>query len=254
VEIKGIYVHLTGSYGRPYDQRKGEFSNSLLLREALQAGYIMIQLAYNNRFSVNLDECSGSLAMLRVDNCAGDVRAEKITGEDLSEVSETPRADAIEYRLFRLLAYLEAQGVAFPYALDEQVDWQRLRVGGHSQGATHALYLAKYFGAARVCLLAGGYDIPDLEPSLPAERVADWLLDSSVTLDVGKVRAVASIDDSSYQSLVRAYAVLGLEKGTHWQAFGGAPYRDEKGNEINGHAAVARDARFSDLRTQACWQ
>ena len=255
-EIMGVYVHLTGSYGRPYNQDSGAFASRLLLREALEAGYITIQLAYNNRFAVNLDECGGSPAMLTVDNCAGNVRAEKITGEDLSEATETPQADAIESRLIRLLAYLQEQGVEFPYTLysDERIYWERLRVGGHSQGATHALYLGKYFGAARVCMLAGGYDVADSVPSFPAERIADWLLDTSVPLDIEKVRAVTSVDDGSYNAFVRAYGVLGLEKGKHWMEFDGAPYLDADGNEISGHAAVARDPRFSDLRAQACWQ
>ncbi len=256
VEIKGVYIHLTGSYGRPYNQDSGAFANRLLLREALEAGYITIQPAYNNRFAVNLDECSGSFKKLAVDNCAGNVRAEKITGEDLSEVTDTPPADSIEQRLIRLFAYLESQGVQFPYALyrDKKINWERVRVGGHSQGATHALYLGKYFGAARVCVLAGGYDVPDLVPSLPPERLADWLLDTSVSLNIGKVRAVTSIDDSSYEKFIRAYAVLGMEKGTHWQSFDGAPYLDTDGKVLSGHAAVVKDPRFSDLRAQACWQ
>lgn len=71
---------------------------------------------------------------------------------------------------------------------------------------------------------------------------------------IRKIRAVTSVDDSSYDAFVRAYAVLGLEKGIHWQEFDGAPYRATDGEKLNGHAAVARDPRYADLRAQACWR
>jgi len=254
-EINGVYLHLTGSYGRPYNQRNGEFANRLFLKEALEAGYITIQLAYNNRFAVNLDECGGNAERLAVDNCAGDVRLEKITGEDISDVTDTPRADSIEHRLLTLFEYLESQGVDFPYALTdgERINWSRLRVGGHSQGATHAMYLYKYFDAAHACVLAGGYDVPDSVPDVPPEGVADWLLDGSVPVDLSAIRAVVSVDDSSYDAFVAAYALLGMEKGVHWQDFNGAPYQDSDGEEISGHSAAVKDSRFKDLRIQACF-
>jgi len=254
-EIKGVYLHLTGSYGRPYNQLNGEFANRLFLTEALEAGYITIQLAYDNRFAVNLDECGGNADRRAVDNCAGDVRLEKILGEDISDVTDTPRADSIEHRLLKLLEYLGNQGVDFPYALasSEQINWSRLRVGGHSQGATHALYLGKYFDAAHVCVLAGGYDVPDSVPSIPPEGIADWLLDGSVPLDLSRIRAMTSVDDTSYEAFVAAYALLGMEKGVHWQDFSDAPYQDSDGEEISGHAAAVKDPGFKDLRIQACF-
>ena len=253
-DIKGVYVHLTGSYGRPYNQFSDAFGNGPFLDEAMTAGFITIQLAYHNRFSVNIDEC-GDIANLGIDNCSGDVRMEKIIGTDVSSVVDVPIADGIEFRLETLVDYLETQGFEFPFDVvtNGSINWPSLSVGGHSQGATHALYLSKYFFAGHACLLAGGYDIPDTVPTIPSEGVADWLLDSSVAVDTANIRAFVSIDDNSYNTFVAAYAVLGLVQDVHYREISGAPYSDADGASISGHGAVLNDPRYTAQRLEACF-
>ena len=252
--IKGVYVHLTGSYGRPYNQFSDAFGNAPFLGEVMAAGFITIQLAYHNRFSVNIDEC-GDVANLGVDNCSGDVRMEKIVGTDVSSVVDVPIADSIEFRLETLVSYLQTQGFEFPFDVVTNgiINWPSLRVGGHSQGATHALYLSKYFFAGHACLLAGGYDIPDTDPNIPAEGVADWLLDNSVGVDIANIRALVSVDDTSYNSFVAAYGVLGMVRDMHYTEVSGAPYSDADGASISGHGAVLNDPRYAAERHEACF-
>ena len=254
-DIKGVYIHLTGSYGRPYNQNTDDFGSGTFLEESLSSGYIVIQLAYNNRFSINFDECGADAATLSIDNCSGDVRMEKIVGVDLSAVTDTPLEDSIEFRLMKIVTYLESENVSFPFEIVSSgvVNWQLLRVGGHSQGATHALYLGKYFFASSVCILAGGYDIPDTVPSVPAENMADWLLDDSVILDIDKVRAVTAVDDDNYNSFIRAYVQLGMIKDIHYREFSGAPYFDASGGATSGHGAAIADPRYAGLRAEACF-
>lgn len=254
-EIKGINIHLTGSYGRPYNQFSDKFDTSLFLNESLGEGYINIQLAYNNRFAINFDECGGTAANFNVDNCSGDVREEKITGEDVSIQTDTPVADSIEFRLVKLVEYFQNEGFDFPLeiATNSIINWDLLRVSGHSQGATHALYLSKYFSAKHACLLAGGYDVADTTPSIPPENIADWLLDTSAQIDINKVTALVSTDDDSYDAFIRAYDYLGLVKGVHYEEFSGAPYANKSGTNITGHGATALDPRFGNLRITACF-
>ena len=58
--IRGVYVHFTGSMGRAYDQRNATFPSATILNEAMQNGLITIQLAYHNRYAVNSpSECIG---------------------------------------------------------------------------------------------------------------------------------------------------------------------------------------------------
>jgi len=253
-DIKGVYVHFTGSYGRPYNQFSDVYGNAPFLEEAISAGYITIQLAYHNRFSVNFDEC-GDVGNLGVDNCSGDVRMEKIVGTDVSTVVDTPLADGIEFRLGTLVGYLEAQGFEFPFDVVTNgiINWSSLRVGGHSQGATHALYLSKYFFAGHACLLAGGYDIPDTVPNIPPENMADWLLDDTVTVELNTVRAFVSVDDNSYNSFIAAYNQLGMIQDTHYVEVSGAPYSDANGASITGHSAALNDPRYTAQRTDACF-
>lgn len=252
--INGIYIHLIGSYGRPYDPITDRFESALLLEESLAAGYVSIQLAYNNRFSVGLDECS-SIAGLTVDNCSGDVRTEKITGVDVSSVTDTPLEDSIQFRLQKLAEYFDSQDVVLPVDIvsNNTVNWESLKLGGHSQGGTHALFIAKYFAAQSVCLLAGGYDVPDLVPNAPSELLADWLLDDSVILDIDNIRALVAVDDPFRDVFLRAYDHLGLIEGVHYREFSGVPYFDTSGALIDGHSAVVRDERFSTQRADACF-
>jgi hypothetical protein len=100
-------------------------------------------------------------------------------------------------------------------------------------------------------MLAGGYDIPDAVPSL--RLMADWLLDSSVVLDIEKVRAVTALDDSSYNSFILAYDELGMVKDTHYSEFSGAPYADASGGTVSGHGAAVFDPRYANLRIEACF-
>ncbi len=254
-EIKGINIHITGSYGRPYNQFSDDFTSSLYLNESLEAGFITIQLAYNNRYSINFDECGGDPSLLAIDNCAGDVRLEKITGEDVSIATDTPVADSIEYRLLKVAELLKDEAIILPFAIttNDLINWDSLYVSGHSQGAIHALYLGKYFSAFHVCMIAGGYDIPDLVPAAPPEFIADWFLDDSESINLARTRAVFSVDDDSYNSFIQGYDVLGLVEGIHYEVFSGAPYFNQSGEEITGHSAALQDPRFSQLRIEACF-
>jgi len=255
VDIKGINIHLSGSYDRAYNQVSGKFGSSLFLNESLGAGYINIQLAYNNRFSISVDECVTDGAYSIVDNCAGGVREEKITGDDVSIVTDTPAADSIEYRLIKLVEFFENEGVVFAVDVvsNGAINWHLLRVSGHSQGATHALYLSKYFSASHACLLAGGYDVPDATPVIPPENMADWILDDSVQFDTNKITALFSTDDVFNDSFISVANYIGLVDGNHYETFSNPPYFTDSGTPIRGHGAVVFDPRFSQLRIDACF-
>ena len=252
--VHGVYVHLTGSMGRPYHPVSRRFPSKILLNEAMAAGYVTLQVAYHNRYSVNSEEeCIGSHT---VDDCAGLVRYEKITGEDVGPVVEVPLSDSITQRIQTVVAYLESSGFAFPVEVVSggTINWATLRVGGHSQGAGHALYIAKYWDSARSCLLGGPYDVADSRPSIPLERIADWYLDDSADVDITKIRALVSVNDDNYDQFVSAYELIGLEEGIHWTSFFASSYRDNEGNDISGHGAAVHDPAFANQRHDACFE
>lgn len=251
--INGVYVHFTGSMGRPYHPNSKSFPSEVLLNEAVAAGYVTVQVAYHNRYLVNSEEeCVGSHS---VDDCAGLVRYEKITGEDVSPVVEVPISDSISQRIKTVVTYLESMGFDFPFEVVSEgaINWSQLRIGGHSQGSGHALYISKYWDSAHSCLLGGPYDVADSEPSIPPENIADWYLDDSANVDITKIRALTSIDDASYEQFVSAYALIGLEEGIHWTSFSAASYSDNEGDDISGHAAAVHDPAFASQRHDACF-
>lgn len=251
--VRGVYVHFTGSMGRPYHPVSQNFPSRVLLEEAMTSGFVVLQPAYHNRYSVNSEnECVGSN---NVDNCAGLVRLEKILGEDKTSVVDVPLADGITERIRKLNDYFNEEGIELPVSIliEDEVNWSQLRIGGHSQGSGHALYIGKYWGSEHLCLFGGPYDIPDTVPSVPTEMIADWYLDASSSVNTTKIRALLSTDDEHYSNFLIAYDVLGLEEGIHWESFSADSYSDFIGAETTGHGAVVHDPAFAAERYAACF-
>ena len=248
-DILGIYVHFTGSMGRPYNQRTNAFDSSVLLKEAIEAGYIVLQVAYHNRYAVNSEaECYGALD---VDNCAGLVRQEKITGE-MSAVW-TSRYRQYYASIDRIADTYKRMGLLSGCCSGwRDILWPNLRLGGHSQGSGHALYIHKYWASLHTCLLGGPFDVADAVPNIPDPVIADWYLDS-VLIDIGNLRALVSEDDNNYDQFVRAYNVLGLIEGLHWSSFTSESYFNELGESITGHGAVVHDPTYRSLRYTTCF-
>ena len=81
--------------------------------------------------------------------------------------------NSIENRLRKLLLYLAAQRPDEEWAgfvTGGEIDWSRIAVGGHSQGAGMAAFIGKRYGVARVALWSGPNDY-----MVRANRVAPWL-------------------------------------------------------------------------------
>lgn len=251
-EIVGVYVHFTGSMGRAYNPNNGEYPSFVLLDEAMKAGFIVIQMAYHNRYAVNSpQECLGSND---IDDCAGMVRREKILGEDVGPVVDVPLSDAITHRLKTLVHYFETHNFVFPVSIlqGDDILWQNLILGGHSQGSGHALFLAKYWDAAHVCLFGGPYDAPDVVPTVPEENIADWYLDETV-VDISNVRGLVSLDDDNHEQFLISYNILHMQEGIHWTSFQAPIYHNRFGEEITGHAAVVHDPAFAIQRYETCF-
>ena len=43
-----------------------------------------------------------------------------------------------------------------------------------------------------------------------------------------------SVDDNSYDNFIRAYNILNMEEGIHWQSFQADEYTDAAGDSISG--------------------
>lgn len=251
---KGIWLHLTGSYGRPYNQSLSKFGDPLWLNELMQQGYTVIQLAYDNRFSVNADLCSRTSPGYDRDNCAGEVREIALTGLGESPFRSTDVYNTIDYRLSSLLAYLQTgQSINLPETIDPaNIDWSQLDISGHSQGANQAYYIAKKRLVASACIMAGGYDFADGVNPGPI-NIADWFTEGVSQTPILKIHAFLTQSDA-YFSLFRFGLIQAVGLPTE-QIIVDAndPYYDESGVMIEGHAATMKSPLLASARAQACF-
>jgi dienelactone hydrolase len=201
-----LFLFFPGTFGRPQ-------SNQLLLDRAAQNGYLALGLEYVNTTN---DPARAAVKNLCGDDpdpaCAGNVRQERLWGEDASPKVAVSRADSAVNRASKALEWLQREypGEGWGRFLtgDGSVDWARVAVGGHSQGGGMAAYLAKQVEVARVCLFSAGVDFS------PAQRgFAAWLKQPGVT-PAGRFYGMVHRQESGYRAIAGGYALLGLAAGS----------------------------------------
>ena len=142
-----LFIGGSNSETRNY-KRIAEFAGNL--------GFDVINMAYPNSVTaVSLANSSDSLVF---DN----YRQEIAYGTNLSAAVSVDSLNAIYTRLVHLLNYLEttypSQNWSQYLATSKTLNWSKIIVGGHSQGAGHAAYLAKYESVERVLMFSGPND------------------------------------------------------------------------------------------------
>lgn len=176
-----LFVFLAGTSGVPRLYQD-------ILREGAVRGYHVIGLTYVNGTEVH-DYCASSTDPA----CWGDVRSEIVYGNGTTNLLTVTPADSIVGRLTALLTYLST---AYPsenwaqFLSTGAPAWAKIVVGGHSQGAGHAAYLAKGQSLAGVC----AFDSPD-DGSLTS-GTASWLSQPNST-SVNVMYGFTNQDDQS---------------------------------------------------------
>ncbi len=175
-----LYVHMVGSCGTPP-------SSLRVLDYAARAGYLVVSLSYPNCPSV------GEVAQQSTDPDRHEqIRRERLYGVDTTPLITVSRANSIENRLIRLLEWLEGQYPAEGWGafLDGGAPrWNRIAIGGHSQGAGHAPLIAKDHLVAGVLMFGG-----------PGDRVAvgvpaPWIFEAGATSGTRMVGFTHFLDD-----------------------------------------------------------
>jgi len=144
-----IFFAGTGSIPQQY---------SLLLSVAAELRYHVIGLVYANQQSVNGtckssdDECA----------CLGNIRMEILTGSDTSADVNVGLADSVDNRLVKLMEYLIETDPAdgWDAFLDDSgaVRWDKVTLGGHSQGGGHVAMMAQRYELARAVFFSSPAD------------------------------------------------------------------------------------------------
>ena len=252
IKQRGVWVHVGGSFGRPYFPRDDAYETGAWLNELMEQGFLVIQLAYDNRQSVNGDLCGRMNPGYEIDDCAGLARKEILEGNDYTTVVNVDADNGYNNRLDRLVEYLNAKGVKTPeYLQSGAVDWSQIYISGHSQGAGHAYYIAKNIGVKAACFLGGPYDSADkIDPPMPP--IADWYRVPGTKTSADNMGAFVVTTDDNYVSFVGAYGIIGLTKGVSWFDAEGE-YMNDAGEVINGHAASIAAPALKAQRAQACF-
>jgi len=252
---KGLWVHMPGTGGKPYLPNPDRYLDEVWISEIMKQGYFVLDIGYSNTDAIN-DTCSTD-AGKATNNCAGAARLEVLTGIDASTNREVNVANSVRHRVAALLDYLHDNGFTLPNGSYPFKEWAPISVSGHSQGGGHAYYLAKYSGVKFACFLGSPYDVADNVPTpRPArESIADWYLDTSKNeTPVNKMGAFVTTADNAYNSFVKTYELIGLEKGVEWFEADKRRYTDETGKVVNGHAASVQDPSLASLRAKACFR
>lgn len=165
-----LLVHLVGTIDIPS-------STTFFPALAANRGYRVVSLKYPNDLSAQ-SACRNS----EDTDCYENFRREIVEGVDTSSDLEVNRANSIENRLQKLLQYLIAE---YPeeswsdFLVDDEVNWRKLVVSGHSQGGGHAAFIAKDRVVERVIMFASPNDYDAVNGTAAAWTAAPHLTPDS---------------------------------------------------------------------------
>lgn len=141
---------------------------------AAELGWDVIVLSYEN--SVAAASLSNDQDSLAFDH----YRQEICYGTALSPAIAVDTLNSIKSRFLNLLNYLDANDNSRNWgqylSAPNSIDWTKIAVGGHSQGAGHAAYLAKFETPERVLMFSGPNDYSDF-----FMRPGNWIRTSGIT-------------------------------------------------------------------------
>lgn len=232
-----LFLFLPGSGAIPQYYR-------LIARTAAREGYHAIGLSYFNASAV------GSLCAGQGPDCHGPVRLEILTGTDASSRIAVSRANSIENRVLRLLAYMQSIDPGrnwSQFVVNGAVDWSRVSVAGHSQGGGHALFIAQRHLVLRASAYGSGGDLIVQQP-------VTWVTEPFAT-PAGRIYGFSSVNDEAVSAVgaVNAWTAIGLDAfgpatsvdaaaapwgGSHMLLTSAVPQRPELANAPNHNVVV----------------
>jgi hypothetical protein len=167
-----LLLFMTGTGGHP----PGAVA---FLNEAVDAGYRVISLAYNDTPAINV-YCPTKPDL----TCTEKFRRMRIYGGgiQIDGAIDNTGAESIVNRLVKLLQYLDRHDPERKwntYVRAGALNWGRIAVAGQSQGAVMAAFIAKEQLVARVVLFSSPWDYVVSQNNI--RRLAAWLSKPSKT-------------------------------------------------------------------------
>jgi len=118
-------------------------------------GYHTLSIDYKNNVITTV--CNNSPDS----SCFDKFRQEIMFGTPVSDSVNVDSTNSIINRFTKLLQYLiknDPNGGWSEFIKGDNVQWGKIVVGGHSQGAGHAAYIGKHFKVSRVLMFSGPQD------------------------------------------------------------------------------------------------
>jgi len=161
-QLNKLYLFIGGTRSSSSEAYTG------LRLHAASLGFDFVNLSYPNTVAAaSLDNNNDSLAF-------NNYRQEICFGTPISDAVTVDSLNSIATRTLKLIQYLSTANPSENWgqylATPNTIDWTKVVVGGHSQGAGHAAYLAKQFLVDRVLMFAGPNDY-----STRFSNSANWL-------------------------------------------------------------------------------
>ena len=177
-------------------------SYNALINKAADIGYDVINLSYyNSTAAASLSGNSDSLVFNKF-------RQELCFGTTVSGDISIDTLHSIYQRTVNLLNYLSVNYPAHNWSQylnsPTTLNWDKIAVGGHSQGSGHAAYLAKYYNVNRVLMFSGPNDYHNIYL-----RSANWLRTPGVT-PYYKHYSYLSLNDETVDYAKQLENIIGL--------------------------------------------
>lgn len=194
-----LLLWMPGTGGHPKISDKLTFPKFAALK-----GYRVVLLSYIDDKGIS-NVCIGR--NLKADqDCSAKFRRKRIFGDDTTDLIDDQPQDAIVNRLVKLLQYLKENhpnGKWGQYLDHGELNWERIAVGGQSQGGGMAAFIAKEKRVPRVIMLSGGWD-----KSAKGE-IATWYSGESAT-PPDRWYATYHVEERTAQTMAEIYHVLGI--------------------------------------------
>jgi hypothetical protein len=228
-----LVVFLPGTHGKPHDFMT-------LQKSIATGGYRVVSLMYNDD-SLERGVCGAQ----NDPRCSGAFRRERIFGNVPDAPVQNTKEESIVSRLVNLLKY-EAQ--ANPkegweaYLSGDQPNWPMIVIAGHSQGAGHAAYIAKYEPVARAVLFSGGPDAVGLQSGAP--KLASWVVESGSKTPPDRWWAEYHPKEPSGALLPAGYDALHIPKDHVFELTLEPPSTVKAPGKVAYHMTVVVDPRY----------
>jgi hypothetical protein len=191
-----LFIFLPGTTGSPEYYK-------LIVKKAALLGYHAIGLMYPNSADMY------TYSAVSIDNTQfGKCRQEIFDGSNQTSGVNVNASNCIKNRLYKLLIYLQQQ---YPnqnwqqFLINNEADWTKCILAGHSQGGGHAFYIAKQVNVIKAIAFSS------IDWNTTLNTSADWVSQSGAT-PVSQFFSINSINDQlfSYANVQTQLAVMGL--------------------------------------------